>query len=461
MNLDGQYSCEPWLYLEEKNEKILLIWPDLPKWLVIDKELFSFLKKIDGKKNLDDIIKELSKEFNKEFSEVKNELETIIPKLVESRLIYEKNNRPEPLKVNEKLEDVSVNVTTRCNLNCKMCFNRFNRVDKVSELSIDEIKNFLDQILEFCTDETMISISGGEALLVPEKTIAVAEYARKLGFKGIAVLTNGTLVTEKFAKKAKELNLRVMVSLDGANEKDHDFIRGKGVFKKAIEGIRLLKKYDNFVTTNYMVHMGNYRTLSDYYKLAKELGVNKARFISFKRMGSGKDESSLDVVPIDKLVNTSYDLFINHPEFRDLTGIDLLTAFASQCRLNVKRGWCGTGKTVVLLDADGSIYPCVGHTFPEFKAGNIREKTFKEIWHGSPILKKIRQIYDVDNINEECSKCIVKHWCLSCRSEAYQVSGKLNSVDTQCDRRKKAIIEMFWRLAKHPNLGKGKVELAH
>jgi radical SAM protein with 4Fe4S-binding SPASM domain len=307
----------------------------------------------------------------------------------------------------------------------------------------------------------MISISGGEAMIVPEKTMAVAEYARKRRIKGIAVITNGTLITEEFAKKAKELDLRVMVSLDGANEKDHDFVRGEGVFKKAIEGIKLLKKYDNFVTTNYMVHMGNYKNLPEYYRLAKELGVNKARFISFKRMGSGKDESELDVVPIDKLLDISYELFVDHPEFRDLTGIDLLTAFASQCRLKVKRGWCGTAKTVVLLDSNGNIYPCVGHTFPEFKAGNIREKSFKKIWLESPILKKIRHVYDVDNINEECSNCIVKHWCLSCRSEAYQVSGKLNAVDAQCDRKKKAIIEMFWRLSKHPSLGIGKVELAH
>lgn len=454
------FESEKWSYCDKRNSQYLLIWPDIPNWMIVDEDLFRLLNKFDGHKTINEICKEISKENNENISTIKKEVADIVQILIDSQVIYEKENKKTFEEHQEKIDDITINITMKCNLNCKMCFNRFHKVQKINELSVDEIKEFLDQIKEHTGDKTMVSLSGGECLLEPEKTIEVAQHAKNLDFYGLSVVTNGTLITEEFAKKAKEIELKVMVSLDGCSSKEHDFLRGKGAFDKTIKGIKILKKHGVFVATNYMIHKDNVDRLPEYFELANELGVSKARYISFKKMGSGKENTCLEVVPFDELIEIVYDFYINNPKYKELLGIGLLGAFATQCRLKIKRGWCGTGRNSILLDSDGSIYPCSGHTFPEFKAGNIRKKSFIDIWFNSPILKKIRCAYDVDNI-EKCSRCVVKNWCLSCKSETYQNTNKLNSPDIQCEERRRAIIEMFWKISKHPNLGRGRVDLAH
>ena len=457
-----KFICHQWSYHEGREGKHLLIWSDLPRWMVVDKELYSLLKKLNGDIDLNEIINDFSKESDKNFSEMNNLVNDTISKLIELGIIYKKGEyRPIIKEEDWKIEDISINITTRCNLNCKMCFNKYDNVSPEDEITSEEIKDFLDQILKFTYEHTMISITGGEALLVPDKTIDVAKYAKKKGFKQVSIITNGTLINREFAKKVKELDLKIMVSIDGSSEEEHDALRGAGNFKKTIEGIKILKEEGVYVTTNHIVHKGNISSLNDYYKMALDLGVDKARFISLKKMGGGADDDTLEFVPIDELLKIAYNLFQDHPEYKNITGIELLSVFANQCRLSNKRGWCGTGRNVVLLDADGSIYPCSGHALPEFKAGNIKEQKFEDIWLKSPILLKLRKIYPVDNINEKCSNCIVKHWCLGCRGEAYHTTHKLNSPDIQCESIKKAIIEMFWILAKHPDMGRGPLNIAH
>jgi MoaA/NifB/PqqE/SkfB family radical SAM enzyme len=48
---------------------------------------------------------------------------------------------------------------------------------------------------------------------------------------------------------------------------------------------------------------------------------------------------------------------------------------------------CGTGRRTCLISPYGDLFPCGVHPIP---AGNLREKSFYEIWTGSPLLKDLR-----------------------------------------------------------------------
>lgn len=457
-----KYILRPWSYHEEKEKKHLLIWPDLPKWMIIDEELYYFLTQLKKQKNVKQIVSEISDNYENNKSLIKK-LDEVVSYLINSNILTEENQdtKEKQKLIPSEIEDVTINITNKCNLKCKMCFNVINKPSRKDEMDIKYFYKFLDQLYDFASDETILSISGGEALSMPEKTLKVAEYATKKGFKVVSIITNGTLITNEIAKKIKELDVKVMVSLDGATEEEHDFLRGKGSFNKTIKGIKTLREEGVYVTTNFMCYERNFKSLKDYYELGLKLGINKARFINFRRMGGGVNHPDLKAVPINDLFDYAFKLYIEHPEFHKIMGTDLLSLFTNQCRLTIKRGWCGAGLRVALLDADGSIYPCSGHAFSEFKAGNIKNQDFADIWTNSPILKKIRKTYDVDRINEKCSKCIVRHWCLGCRGEAYQVTKVLNSPAIQCENLKKAIFNMFWNLADYPDLGTGKINLAH
>jgi len=462
MKKEEIYLCEPWNYHEEKNGKHLLIWSDLPRWLVVDKDLFILLNSLNGKENLNSVINHLSKKLDEDRGKIKEKIKEVLPTLIKSCIIYERGYKRTSPEKELKITDVTIHITNKCNLNCKMCANKFNVVSSKEEIELEKIKEFLNQVLEFTDEDVTISISGGEPLLVKDKTLAVAKYAKKdLGIKYVFILTNGTLITREFAKKAKDLDLTLQVSVDSAYEKEHDFLRGKGMFKKTIKNIKILKEEGVYVITSMVAHKRNYKSLGTYFDLALELGVDGARYIPLKKIGGGLGKI-LDHAPVDDLIKTTYKLYKENPNYFKIKQGDYFTAFADTCRLCIKHRYCGTGLISVALNSDGSIFPCSGITSPEMKAGSILESSFREIWLNSPVLKKIRRECNIDNLNEKCSKCIVRHWCLGgCRGEAYHVTGKLNSPDPQCEKVKKAIIDMIWILSESPELGKDKIYQAH
>ncbi|MBI2544213.1 MAG: SPASM domain-containing protein, partial [Candidatus Rokubacteria bacterium] len=48
---------------------------------------------------------------------------------------------------------------------------------------------------------------------------------------------------------------------------------------------------------------------------------------------------------------------------------------------------CGTGRRTCLISPYGDLFPCGVHPIP---AGNLREKSFHQIWTGSPLLRDLR-----------------------------------------------------------------------
>ncbi len=379
-----------------------------------------------------------------------------MPSLISRGIVLKKGKErttKEQVFEKAKIDSVYISITTRCNLNCKMCFSKFNMVRTEDELTAEEIEKFADEVINFCESYANISISGGEPLIVPEKTLEVAEYLRSK-FKYVWIVTNGTLINRKIARKFRDLGVLAMVSLDGATEREHDFLRGRGAFKKTIRGIKILKEEDVYVVTNCIIHKHNLKNLDNYFELAKGLGIDEVRFIPLKLVG-GALNANLDKVYIDEIVDYAYDMFIKHPEYEELRGRDIFTALGVICRRCIKQKWCGAGKLLVSLNADGNVYPCPSHWSSEFAAGNIRLQSFSDIWLNSPVLKKLREIYSIETLNEECSRCIVKYWCAGgCRAEAYYNTFDLRSPSVECEHIKRAILNMFWILADHPRFGK-------
>ena len=121
------------------------------------------------------------------------------------------------------------NITQRCNLRCAYCFGKY--YSETGELTFPQIKKLLTQF--YSLGVRRLGISGGEPLL--HKDIdKVIRTAVNLGFD-VGVNSNGILVP--FHLPALKLVSNLSISLDGASEKIHDKYRGKGSFKKAIEGI--------------------------------------------------------------------------------------------------------------------------------------------------------------------------------------------------------------------------------
>ncbi|AKC61724.1 MULTISPECIES: radical SAM protein [Clostridium] len=187
------------------------------------------------------------------------------------------------IKENLKLSGpsiMSIDITYKCNLRCKHCFNYSGEQDiGLQEMSDDQILKITKDIIKMSPE--VVCICGGEPLLRKELIYKITRDITN-GTNGITrvnMVTNGLLLNKEIAENLKDSGISfVQVSLDGSNSETYDWLRNKkGAFNKAISAIEILKE----VGINVMVSCTpTKKNLSDYenvIKLCEEKGVKEFR----------------------------------------------------------------------------------------------------------------------------------------------------------------------------------------
>lgn len=131
---------------------------------------------------------------------------------------------------------------TICNLSCTHCFISCSpQNDSFGFMDQSRIREFVEQGKSLGVKE--FYFTGGEPLLnkeiygILEDTLAVGP---------VTVLTNGTTIRKRVAKKLIDISdatiysLELRVSLDGFDAKSNDRLRGAGSFDSALKGITAL-----------------------------------------------------------------------------------------------------------------------------------------------------------------------------------------------------------------------------
>ena len=88
---------------------------------------------------------------------------------------------------------------------------------------------------------------------------------------------------------------------------------------------------------------------------------------------------------------------------------------------------CVAGQLIALIDHHGNVQPC--SYFPK-SAGNIKEKSFKEIWDNSQLLKDLR---DFKRYKGKCGNCEYLGVCGGCRARSYAISGDYMDEEPYCN----------------------------
>jgi len=439
-------------YEEPRAGNHLLIWRDLPCWMIVDHELHSLLAALDGRRHADDLIASRPSSQRKQTVQALRRLHAM-------GIVSDGQDAPSPggAVPDSGVANVSINVTARCNLRCRFCYNLdLLDVRPADELTAEEITDFLDSVKPHLTRDCSLALLGGEPLLVADKTLALARYGRKNRWQTI-VSTNGHCVTDDFARDARRVGLQVQVSLDGATADLHDPVRGPGAFERTLSGVRQLVDRRVFTILSLVCHRENLHCLPEFYALARALGVNEARFIPLKRLG-GACKAELEPADPKDVILAVTTMLREHPEFRPLLGRDAFSIQATTCARSLRQPSCGTGLRTFLLDANGDLYPCLNTHVPELRVANIREPGFDfgRLWTRSPILSRVRHETSVENTHNKCYNCVVKYWCLRyCRGETLQTRGSLAERAADCRRHRKATLEMFWLLGTEPELTRG------
>ncbi|MDD4236710.1 MAG: radical SAM protein [Bacteroidales bacterium] len=192
------------------------------------------------------------------------------------------------------VKSIVAKVSNMCNLNCSYCyvFNRGNKNYRSipNKLSEELIEKMLYRIKDHCIKHNLMSFTiilhGGEPLILGIKYfeffLKKSKYILdRANIKVMYILqTNGTLMTEEWAKFLVKNNINVGFSFDGY-ESIHNENRiyknsEKGSYRDVVKGMNVFKKY-------YPLHvLSVINTNSDpirFYKTIKDLELNSVSLL--------------------------------------------------------------------------------------------------------------------------------------------------------------------------------------
>jgi MoaA/NifB/PqqE/SkfB family radical SAM enzyme len=172
----------------------------------------------------------------------------------------------------ETLPVVTLYLSERCNSRCVSCdYWRHG----VRDASVESVRRLVPELAALRTK--VVALSGGEPLVNPEWR-EIAALLRRAGFE-LWLLTSG-LSLAKHAAGVTELFESITVSLDGTCAETYAAIRGVDAFDKVCEGISVVAAAGTPVGVRVTLQRANYRELSRFVTLARELGAAQVSFLA-------------------------------------------------------------------------------------------------------------------------------------------------------------------------------------
>lgn len=149
----------------------------------------------------------------------------------------------------EKLETLWFNTGTLCNLECANCYIESSpKNDKLVYLSVEDVRPYMEEIVDHKLSTKKIGLTGGEPFLNPQ-IIEILDLILSYDVE-LLVLTNATNVLKKHHRNLLALKekygsrLKLRVSLDHYTKEVHEKERGQNTFDRCLESMKWLSDND-------------------------------------------------------------------------------------------------------------------------------------------------------------------------------------------------------------------------
>jgi radical SAM protein with 4Fe4S-binding SPASM domain len=326
----------------------------------------------------------------------------------------------------KKYNRLRIEITGRCNLLCKYCYNEKFNSNKVSdkELSFEEIKKLIDEGIPLGVENVLLI--GGEPLLHPN-IIQILDYIKNKNLS-LSITSNGTIITDAILNKLKESKIsRISISLDGLRA--HDEVRIPSKHEEILENIKRLLTITPHIHVLTVINEKSKGDILELYEILKQIKIEEwapshvfvhGRFLDNKEELGLKDYDKLfeiyqellkkffeDKKPFRLAIHNVYNSEVMEEEYESFDLDTHPCNYYFEDTLAIK-----PNSDLVLCPNDPSIKE------------NIRENDFS--------LKKAlekRNRLDFFNIKvrdiKECPDCRYLHLCGGgCRSEAKRFLGE-------------------------------------
>lgn len=255
-----------------------------------------------------------------------------------------------------------------CNLDCRYCFYRGHEGGAISR---ETLETALGTYCALPFAQKSVTLQGGEPLLAPAYVLDAVEGCEAER----SIQTNATLISGEIAERLAAGRWLVGVSLDGPPE-FHNAARC-GSYDAVVRGIRALEAAGADYNLLAVVSKTNVRHPREVYRFLRDnfstrfhqyiecTGPVPEYAITGEEWGeflvglfdewSLRDAHTVSVRLFESIAATA------------LYGHPLLCSFARDCRHHL------------VLEHDGSVYPCDFHVRPDLRLGNVLTDSWQDM----------------------------------------------------------------------------------
>lgn len=286
--------------------------------------------------------------------------------------------------------EINIHITDKCNLRCSYCYSNFYKRHN-EDISKTDIFRIVDAFKEMGAIE--VSLIGGEPFLHPHFS-EIVSYVKSKGLFCSAV-TNGYFI-QRNLETVKKLDM-VCISLDGPEE-INDITRGKGSYKRAVEGLKSLCEHNINRSIRSTLQKQNLEYIDNMMELATRYGAILNFGLLFPQSSEDGQVKTIsnetpDDIAYKNALRKIIELKKRYPErfFNSLTNFNNALAWpTSYTRFFLFKDElaefpffnpipCFGGRTFATIDTDGKLYPCT-NLIGYYDAPNVLEMDVKKAW---------------------------------------------------------------------------------
>ena len=297
-----------------------------------------------------------------------------------------------------------------CNMRCRYCFyHDISEIREVKSMGIMS-ESTAEALIRKAFDAVdpggfvQFTFQGGEPTMAGLDFFRSflkleAAYRKKGVTVGHAIQTNGLCIDEAWAAFLKQNGFLVGISIDG-NQAIHDTFRVDasrcGTWNRVVEALAALDKHG--VETNILCVVSGAvaKNPQKVYASLRKLGNHPMQFIPCLdplEAQRGEEAYSLKPEAYGKFLRSLFDCwyrdwkcgnYVSIRTFDDYLRI-LMGMPPSTCAAS---GACGS---YLVVEGDGSLYPCDFYVLDEWKIGRIHEMTIPEAFAAPAAIRFLRE----------------------------------------------------------------------
>ena len=317
-------------------------------------------------------------------------------------------NLSDKLSTKGELRHLYLGITKACNLRCFYCYDEDYRSKKEDTLTLDEIQKIADDCKSL--NLTCVAITGGEPF-INKNWFEIGKMFFDIGTI-VTYSTNGTLLTTEAMEKLSSINAGLQISLDGDDDMMEFVSTRKQVYSKILKVADELTEHHIDFMFNCVVGKHNLNIIDNFMETINNKGI-RCRMTFFNECFNPNNAKYalsinekynfiLKVDSFNKERNTK-NIFMSLPPLMSTEYVPMY--------IHPACGWAYDNAGIL---SNGDVTVCAPASGIEFfRAGNVRDSSFGEIWRNSSLFSKLRE-YDASDLKGICAICPVKKICMGC-----------------------------------------------